>query len=46
MFDSARRRHAELVSASIPTLNTLAQDEQWTLKHVQGDGSMWGRKGL
>jgi UDP-N-acetylmuramoylalanine--D-glutamate ligase len=36
-------RHAELVSASIPTRDQPVPKETWTLKQVQGDGSMqWG----
>jgi hypothetical protein len=30
--------HAELVSASIPTLSQPVAATQWTLKRVQGDG--------
>jgi error-prone DNA polymerase len=33
-------RHAELVSASIPPLQPAVQEEEWTLKQVQGDGKM------
>ncbi|WP_301749627.1 error-prone DNA polymerase [uncultured Erythrobacter sp.] len=33
-------RHAELVSASIPPLEPAVQEEEWTLKQVQGDGKM------
>jgi hypothetical protein len=35
------RRHAELVSASIPTRNQQVVASQWTLKQVQGDGVFW-----
>jgi light-independent protochlorophyllide reductase subunit B len=34
-------RHAELVSASIPSQDHPSQDAEWTLKQVQGDGSVW-----
>jgi phenylpropionate dioxygenase-like ring-hydroxylating dioxygenase large terminal subunit len=31
--------HAELVSASMPHSTRFAQNEAWTVKHVQGDGA-------
>ncbi len=34
-------RHAELVSASIPSHDQPSQDVELTLKQVQGDGSRW-----
>jgi hypothetical protein len=36
---SLNRRHAELVSASIPRSGTTASADGWTLKQVQGDAS-------
>jgi hypothetical protein len=35
------RRHAELVSASIPTRGPSIVVSPWTLKQVQGDGVFW-----
>ena len=36
---SLQTRHAELVSASMPSHDQPSQDVKWTLKQVQGDGN-------